>query len=224
MWLRKWCQGKLLPNFVSQWQTSLFFNCAGLQGVVKVVVPNRKRIPKDPAIQEGKPLPNFGTCKHYKKSYRWLRFPCCGKCYPCDICHDSKEDHEMKYANRMICGFCCKEQVIYSLVFSLLFFFFNRKRYSFFSSLASAVWKKIFECCCLSYIVVTPTKTWLACRLKKVRVQRVCSMKWFENPLECLLFWLFSVFFYGFIFWLACHCSCGFIVLGVEEGDGTLVL
>nr|KAG5703656.1 hypothetical protein BaRGS_002530 [Batillaria attramentaria] len=70
-----------------------------------------RRLPKDPAIQEGKPLPNFGTCKHYKKSYRWLRFPCCGKCYPCDICHDSKEDHEMKFANRMICGFCCKEQM-----------------------------------------------------------------------------------------------------------------
>jgi uncharacterized CHY-type Zn-finger protein len=78
---------------------------------VKVVVPTRKRIPKDPAIQEGKPLPNFGTCKHYKKSYRWLRFPCCGKVYPCDVCHDAKEDHEMKFANRMICGFCCKEQV-----------------------------------------------------------------------------------------------------------------
>lgn len=82
-----------------------------LKGSVRVVVPRQRRVPKDPAIQEGKPLPNFGTCKHYKKSYRWLRFPCCGKCYPCDICHDIKEDHEMKLANRMICGFCCKEQV-----------------------------------------------------------------------------------------------------------------
>ncbi|KAK7492539.1 hypothetical protein BaRGS_00016205 [Batillaria attramentaria] len=82
-----------------------------VKGAVRVVVPRQRRLPKDPAIQEGKPLPNFGTCKHYKKSYRWLRFPCCGKCYPCDICHDSKEDHEMKFANRMICGFCCKEQM-----------------------------------------------------------------------------------------------------------------
>ena len=41
-----------------------------------------------------------------------FRFPCCGKCYPCDVCHDDNEgDHQMKYANRMICGFCCKEQV-----------------------------------------------------------------------------------------------------------------
>lgn len=32
--------------------------------------PHRNR---DPAIQEGKPLPEFGTCLHYKKSHRWLR-------------------------------------------------------------------------------------------------------------------------------------------------------
>lgn len=69
-----------------------------------------RRVPKDPAIQEGKPLPENGACKHYKKSFRWLRFPCCGKAYPCDICHDDKEDHPMVFANRMICGYCCKEQ------------------------------------------------------------------------------------------------------------------
>ncbi|XP_035667999.1 uncharacterized protein LOC118410409 [Branchiostoma floridae] len=71
-----------------------------------------KRVPKDPAIQEGLPLPSNGICKHYKKSFRWLRFPCCGRTYPCDVCHDDdqKGDHEMKLANRMICGFCAKEQ------------------------------------------------------------------------------------------------------------------
>lgn len=78
--------------------------------IYTVRVRKNQRVAKDPAIQEGKPLPDSGTCKHYKKSYRWLRFPCCGKTYPCDICHDSKEDHEMKFANRMICGFCCREQ------------------------------------------------------------------------------------------------------------------
>lgn len=78
-----------------------------------VAVDNKKikRVPKDPAIKDGSALPNNGSCKHYKKSFRWLRFPCCGKAYPCDICHDENEDHEMKYANRMICGYCCKEQV-----------------------------------------------------------------------------------------------------------------
>lgn len=61
-------------------------------------------------LKEGQPLPANGTCKHYKKSFRWLRFPCCGKCYPCDLCHEEEEDHEMKYATRMVCGFCSREQ------------------------------------------------------------------------------------------------------------------
>ncbi len=81
-----------------------------------------------------------GTCKHYRKSFRWLRFPCCGKCsfdrfdpqsiellmvcenpfvillfssgkcYPCDTCHDAAEDHPAVWANRMLCGFCGLEQ------------------------------------------------------------------------------------------------------------------
>lgn len=114
--LDHWCRAchhklKICTDGVRFTQLEPSTTLQSLRGVVKVVVPNRKKIPKDPAIQEGKSLPNFGTCKHYKKSYRWLRFPCCGKVYPCDICHDSKEDHEMKFANRMICGFCCKEQV-----------------------------------------------------------------------------------------------------------------
>ncbi|KAH9523117.1 hypothetical protein Btru_065871 [Bulinus truncatus] len=78
--------------------------------VVEVATAKKKKPPKDPAIREGYPLPGFGTCKHYKHSYRWLRFPCCGKAYPCDVCHDKKEDHEMIMATRMICGHCCKEQ------------------------------------------------------------------------------------------------------------------
>lgn len=69
-----------------------------------------KKVVKDPVIQLGKPLPDEGTCKHYKKSYRWFRFPCCGKAFPCDVCHEEKENHIMVLANRMICGFCCKEQ------------------------------------------------------------------------------------------------------------------
>ncbi|VDP12998.1 unnamed protein product [Soboliphyme baturini] len=60
--------------------------------------------------EEGKPLPDFGTCSHYKKSFRWFRFPCCKKIYPCDLCHEKNEDHEMTLANRVICGFCSKEQ------------------------------------------------------------------------------------------------------------------
>lgn len=63
-------------------------------------------------IQDGSPLPAFGSCKHYRKSYRWLRFPCCGRLEPCDVCHDNSavDGHEMELATRMICGFCSKEQ------------------------------------------------------------------------------------------------------------------
>ncbi|XP_029845078.2 uncharacterized protein LOC8037360 isoform X2 [Ixodes scapularis] len=76
-----------------------------------VKTPKAVKNVKDPAIQEGKPLPSNGICKHYKKSFRWLRFPCCGKAYPCDKCHDEQEGgHEMKFATRMICGHCAKEQ------------------------------------------------------------------------------------------------------------------
>lgn len=65
---------------------------------------------RDPAVQKGKPLPEKGVCKHYKQSHRWLRFPCCGRAYPCDVCHDEDQDHPMELAIRMICGYCAKEQ------------------------------------------------------------------------------------------------------------------
>ncbi|KAM4618472.1 uncharacterized protein ACJ7VT_007854 [Polymixia lowei] len=65
---------------------------------------------RHPAVQKGKPLPEKGTCKHYKQSHRWLRFPCCGRAYPCDACHDEDQDHPMELATRMICGHCAKEQ------------------------------------------------------------------------------------------------------------------
>ncbi|KAK5867406.1 hypothetical protein PBY51_011902 [Eleginops maclovinus] len=65
---------------------------------------------RDPAVQKGKPLPEKGSCKHYKQSHRWLRFPCCGRAYPCDVCHDQDQDHPMELATRMICGYCAKEQ------------------------------------------------------------------------------------------------------------------
>ncbi|XP_061078227.1 uncharacterized protein si:dkey-24l11.2 [Conger conger] len=68
------------------------------------------RYPRDPAVQRGKPLPEMGTCKHFKQSQRWLRFPCCGRAYPCDVCHDEDQDHPMELATRMICGHCAKEQ------------------------------------------------------------------------------------------------------------------
>lgn len=65
----------------------------------------------DVLIIPGQPLPDKGVCRHYRHSYRWLRFPCCGRRYPCDLCHEEDTDgHEMKWAHRMVCGFCSIEQ------------------------------------------------------------------------------------------------------------------
>lgn len=67
---------------------------------------------KNQVFKIGTELPEKGTCKHYKKSYRWFRFPCCRSVYPCDICHDDENDHSSIMANNMICGFCSKEQSV----------------------------------------------------------------------------------------------------------------
>ena len=76
-------------------------------------VANTKKAKDTEYLVIGEPLPGRGTCKHYKKSHRWFRFPCCGKLFPCDKCHilNSAKDHEVKIANRMVCGFCSREQV-----------------------------------------------------------------------------------------------------------------
>lgn len=63
-----------------------------------------------PTLTVGTPLPNQGACEHYKKSFRWYRFPCCGQAFACDECHGS--DHPIEWANRFICGFCSREQSI----------------------------------------------------------------------------------------------------------------
>ncbi|KAJ2988452.1 hypothetical protein NUW58_g3969 [Xylaria curta] len=61
-------------------------------------------------LQVGEPLPGRGACSHYRRSYRWFRFSCCSKVHPCDKCHDENEDHLQEWANRMICGWCSREQ------------------------------------------------------------------------------------------------------------------
>jgi len=60
----------------------------------------------------GKPLPNKGACKHYGHSYRWLRFPCCGRAHPCAVCHEESDcpaADQGVWANRMLCGKCSRE-------------------------------------------------------------------------------------------------------------------
>ncbi|KAJ0411511.1 hypothetical protein ATCC90586_001106 [Pythium insidiosum] len=65
------------------------------------------------AFVPGQPLPRKGACDHYKHSFRWFRFQCCGKAFPCDVCHDSSDCAEAntgKIASKIICGLCSKEQ------------------------------------------------------------------------------------------------------------------
>jgi uncharacterized CHY-type Zn-finger protein len=69
-------------------------------------------------LVEGKPLPREGACRHYKKSLKWLRYPCCGMAYPCPLCHaeggaetcPAAAGGAAVHANRMICGACSREQ------------------------------------------------------------------------------------------------------------------
>jgi len=69
-----------------------------------------RRMEKGLGIKVGTPLPDKGGCKHYSKAYRWLRFPCCGRAFPCDVCHDEQTDHMHEWATKMLCGLCSQEQ------------------------------------------------------------------------------------------------------------------
>ena len=58
-------------------------------------------------------LPLHRTVEHFKKSRRWLRFSCCGKAFPCPICHEASGCPAAIFgiqAHRMICGSCSREQ------------------------------------------------------------------------------------------------------------------
>lgn len=72
--------------------------------------PGRKKARENLGITAGTALPQQGRCSHYRKSYRWFRFLCCGKVFPCDRCHDDQSDHPNEFASRMLCGFCSREQ------------------------------------------------------------------------------------------------------------------
>ena len=53
----------------------------------------------------------YALTLHIDLSRRWLRFPCCGRRFACDLCHEEQTDgHEMKWAQRMVCGYCSTEQ------------------------------------------------------------------------------------------------------------------
>ena len=97
-------------------EMSIFFSSVKLLQVRQTLaLKQSKKKPRDremTGISKGDPLPRNGICAHYKRSFRWFRFPCCGKIFPCDVCHEdnNKDGHEMQWATKMICGYCSKEQ------------------------------------------------------------------------------------------------------------------
>jgi len=76
----------------------------------------RKKAKSDPRqqlIKLGSPLPQMGACRHFKKSYKWYRFACCGRAFPCPQCHADSGCPAAglgAQASRMICGKCSMEQ------------------------------------------------------------------------------------------------------------------
>lgn len=89
------------------------FNCYDCFTAIRIKVCSINYIEKkDYNLKPGTELPNKGTCKHYKKSFRWFRFSCCNSLYPCDICHNDLANHPVEEAKRMVCGLCSKEQSV----------------------------------------------------------------------------------------------------------------
>lgn len=89
------------------------FKCFGCFAEIKIKIESILLIQKkDYNLKIGNELPGKGTCKHYKKSFRWFRFECCNSLYPCDICHNDDNSHRCEEAKRMVCGLCSKEQSI----------------------------------------------------------------------------------------------------------------
>ena len=87
-----------------------------LEAPLSTMSLKKKKVESNLGLSIGEQLPKKGTCKHFGKSYRWFRYPCCNMLYPCDSCHDSASDgHELVRGNRIVCGFCSVEQKISSI-------------------------------------------------------------------------------------------------------------
>lgn len=100
--------------FYYEQSSNVNFNCfdcnskisINYENVIIKPVKNKNTQIKASQIEKNKPLPDNGTCSHYKKSFRWFLFPCCGNLYPCDICHEENEEHPLEMAKKILCGFC----------------------------------------------------------------------------------------------------------------------
>ncbi|KAM0686395.1 hypothetical protein COBT_002382 [Conglomerata obtusa] len=103
----KMCSGGKLNFLCFKCKTELIFHLEDL-----IYKSEKKNQDEKRNVLKSGALPNFGTCKHYSKSKRWFRFPCCGLLFPCNVCHDESSDHIAVYANKMVCGLCSKEQSV----------------------------------------------------------------------------------------------------------------
>ena len=44
-------------------------------------------------------------CEHFMGNYKPI-FACCGKAYPCYLCHNEKQKHKYEFSNKVICLIC----------------------------------------------------------------------------------------------------------------------
>ena len=121
--IKKWMYNTIINQICQSCHKVMQLDCKQLEslsigteliqkdlGKGSTISNKKQQLKKEEGLKIGEPLPKLGVCSHYKKSNRWLRFPCCNKAYPCDICHDTKEDHSCVNAPKQICGFCSQEQ------------------------------------------------------------------------------------------------------------------
>ena len=62
-------------------------------------------------------IPHARSHPHCSQSYRWLRFPCCGRAHPCAVCHEASDCPAAAlgvWATRMLCGKCSRERRAHS--------------------------------------------------------------------------------------------------------------
>lgn len=76
---------------------------------------HRTDVSSPKVYKEGVSLTLNGACKHYKKSFRWLLYPCCNEWFACNQCHDlrvSSHECDCDGVEKMMCGFCSKQQLV----------------------------------------------------------------------------------------------------------------
>ena len=90
------------------WQLMALFNMLSVSDAKNAVeLQTSKRLVRsvrDPLIQDGKPLPNNGTCKHYKKSYRWLRLAQ-SQCDDVNTLRQTSSSLQLHYCCILQCGY-----------------------------------------------------------------------------------------------------------------------